>query len=148
MNLFDRMLDALSGSDLSRRVWSVVIFGFALTVAAAVGGFAFLNSVQTISVDATGRCVDSAAKSIELQFDRTNMEALGSMQDLSIELKLDKAVKIPIRIHSIDHETNTMEVIPSAETTANFVCPQNRFDVRLILKQRPFWSLLWGGGQR
>lgn len=144
VDLFDRLLDVFSAADLKGRVCGIMIAGLATCMAVVIGGYIFLNNTYTISITGTGAWSAQTPPVLEVALDRDDMERLSPKGDFLAEVTCPG--KMPFRtdvtVLSIDPGRGVI-YLGASGIPDEFLRP-GRFDVRIILFEKPFWKLLWG----
>lgn len=145
MNLFDRFLDTFSMTDLRKRVRAVVAGGLFLCIAAIAGGAYFLSATYSIGIEGTGKWQDLESPVIDVQLKSEDMERLRATS-ISVEFASadGKTLRVPAQIRAIEPDTGSVQI--EAPGIPAQLKGKDRFDIRLILIEEPFWRFLWGGG--
>lgn len=146
MNLFDRFLDTFSMTDLKKRVRAVVAGGIALCIAAIAGGAYFLSATYSIGIEGTGKWQDLESPVIDVQLKSEDMERLRATS-ISVEFASadGKTLRVPVQIRAIEPDTASVRI--EAPGIPEGLKARNRFDIRLVLIEEPFWKLLWVDGK-
>ena len=146
MNIFDRLVDEFSIKDLRQRVWSVVVIGIAICALTLVVGYFFFRSTITIAASGTGIWSSSESNIIDIQLDNIGdvervQNDLESPMTIEIETPGGGTTKTPVKMLSVDPQTHVVQVeAPEIEPETK---TKNRFNVSVILVQKPYWQLLW-----
>lgn len=144
MDLFDQLIENFSEKSLHKRVWGVVIVGFAICILSGIGGFFFLTRVFTISVTGAGGWTATEPSILEVTLKRDDIERIQRetvLQALILPLDGD-SYQTTVEIVAIDPASNVLK-LDAPKVPAQFH-ELARFDVRLIIIQKPFWRFLWG----
>ncbi len=147
MNFFDRFIDAFSMKDLAKRVNGVIAFGMAIIVIASIGGYLFLTSNFTSSIDCVvtkdGAIMDDRGDiAIEVSIDHDDLERLPEDGKLKIDISsIDPKLKPQnITIESINPTTGVLKITFAEENV--FVPIKKGAEGKLIIADTPLWKLL------
>ena len=146
MGAFDNLLDNFSAKDLKSRVTGVIIMGFAVCIFAGIAMYFLLISQQEVAVSGMGRWVDVDKSILAVSLEQDSLRLFGD-RDIVTARATDPTTgtaEITANVLAINPAAPSVEIDASALPQA--FSALDKFDVKLILIDKPMWQMLWGGG--